>query len=156
MLIYEQMAIFIQNKKVGLKYEVLEKLEAGIKLLGFEVKAIKNKKGSLDGSHITVRGGEVLLLNVNIPPYQPNNTPKNYDPERHRRLLLNKKEINHLIGLEEQRGLTIIPISMYNKGRKIKVEIAVVRGKKKYDKRETLKKRDTQREIDREIKSQSK
>lgn len=149
------MTTFIQNKKVGLKYEILEKLEAGIKLLGFEVKAIKNKKGSLDGSHITIRGGEALLLNVNIPPYQVNNTPNNYDPERHRRLLLNKKEISHLTGLEEQRGLTIIPISVYNKGRKIKVGIAVVRGKKKYDKRETLKKKDTQREIDREIKSRN-
>ncbi len=146
------MSTFIHNKKVGLKYEILEKIEAGIKLLGFEVKAIKNKKGSLDGSHITIRGEEALLLNVNIPPYQANNTPNNYDPERHRRLLLNKKEINYLAGLEAQRGLTIIPVSMYNKNEKIKVEIAVVRGKKKYDKRETLKKKDSRREIDREMK----
>lgn len=149
------MSTYIKNKKVGLKYEILEKLEAGIKLLGFEVKAIKNKKGSLDGSHITIRGEEAILLNTNIPPYQPNNTPENYEPERNRRLLLNKKEINHLANLESQKSLTIVPISMYSKGRKIKVEIAVVRGKKKYDKRETLKKKAAQRDIDREIKSKT-
>jgi len=147
------MPTFIKSKKVGLKYEILEKLEAGIKLLGFEVKAVKNKKGSLEGSHITIRGGEAILLNTNIPPYQPNNTPEDYNPERNRRLLLSKKEINHLSNLESQKGLTIIPVSMYSKGRKIKVEIAIVKGKKKYDHRETLKKKDTQREIDREMKN---
>lgn len=149
------MSTLIRNKKVGLKYEILEKLEAGIKLLGFEVKAVKSKKGSLDGSHITIRGGEAILIGTNIPPYQVNNTHSDYDPERQRRLLLNKKEIDRLSGLESQRGLTIVPISVYNKGRKIKVEIAVVRGKKKYDKRETLKKKDTQRDIDREMKSKN-
>jgi len=137
---------------VGLKYEILEKIEAGIKLLGFEVKALKNKKGSLDGSHITIRGGEAILLNVNIPPYQVNNTPPDYNPERNRRLLLKKKEIDQLAHLEAQRGLTIVPISVYNKGRKVKVEIAVVRGKKKYDHRETLKKKTAQRDIDRDVK----
>jgi len=147
------MAVFIKNKKISLKYEIMEKLEAGIKLFGFEVKSIKNNKGSLDGSHITVRGNEALLLNVNIPPFQPNNTPENYKPERNRRLLLKKKEINKLANLESQKGLTIVPISMYNKGRKVKVEIAVVRGKKKYDHRETLKKKTAQRDMDREIKS---
>ena len=146
------MSTFIKNKKVGLKYEILERIEAGIKLLGFEVKALKHKKGSLEGSHITVRGGEAILLNVNIPPYQPNNTPEDYDPKRNRRLLLNKKEIGHLADLESQKGLTIIPVSMYSKGRKIKIEIVVVRGKKKYDHRETLKRKTSQRDIDREMK----
>ena len=146
------MSILTKNKKVGLKYEILERLEAGIKLLGFEVKALKNKKGSLDGSHITIRGGEAILLNANIPPYQPNNTPEDYDPKRNRRLLLSKKDINLLANLESQKGLTIVPISMYSKGRKIKVEIAVVRGKKKYDHRETLKRKTSQREIEREVK----
>ncbi len=147
------MSTFIKNKKVGLKYEILERLEAGIKLLGFEVKALKNKKGSLEGSHITIRGNEAILLNVNIPPYQPNNTPEDYDPKRNRRLLLNKKEISRLAGLESQKGLTIIPVSMYSKGRKIKVEIVIVRGKKKYDHRETLKRKTSQRDIDREMKN---
>lgn len=148
--------IYIKNKKAGLKYEILEKIEAGIKLLGFEVKAIKNNKGSIEGAHITIRGEEALLLNAHISPYQPNNTPPDYDPDRNRRLLLSKKEIARLAGLEAQKGLTIIPLSVYSKGGKIKFEIAVVRGKKKYDKRETLKKRDTQRDIAREMKTKFK
>ena len=147
--------IYIKNKKAGLKYEILEKLEAGIKLLGFEVKAIKSNKGSLLGSHITVRGGEVILLNANIPPYQPANTPKDYNPERNRTLLLSKKEISRLANLESQKGLTIIPLSVYSKGQKIKVEIAIVRGKKKYDHRETLKRKTAQRDIDREMKTRT-
>ena len=146
------MAVYIKNKKAGLKYEILEKFEAGVKLLGFEVKAVKNKMGSLEGSHISVRGGEAILLNANLPPYQPKNTPPDYDPVRNRRLLLTKKEISRLAGLESQRGLTIIPLSVYSKGKKIKVEVAVVRGKKKYDHRETLKRKTAQREIDREMK----
>ncbi|MCK5021764.1 MAG: SsrA-binding protein SmpB [Candidatus Pacebacteria bacterium] len=146
------MTIFIKNKKIGLKYEILEKLEAGIKLLGFEVKSIKGKKGSLEGSHISIRGDEAILFNSNIPPYQPKNTPLDYDSKRNRILLLSKKQISHLANLEAQKGLTIIPVSMYNKGNKIKLEIAVVKGKKKYDKRETIKKKDIQRDIDREMK----
>ncbi len=144
--------IFIRNKKAGLKYEILEKFEAGIKLLGFEVKAIKKGKGSLDGSHISIRGNVSLLFNSNIPPYQPNNTPESYDPERNRILLLNKKEVIKLAEFEKQKGLTIVPLTMYNKGNKIKVEIAVVRGKKKHDKREDIKKKDMKRDSDRETK----
>ena len=147
--------IYIKNKKAGLKYEILEKLEAGVKLFGFEVKAIKSNKGSLLGSHITVRGGEVILLNANIPPYQPTNTPKDYNPERNRTLLLSKKEISRLANLESQKGLTIIPLSVYSKDQKIKVEIAIVRGKKKYDHRETLKRKTAQRDIDREMKTRT-
>ena len=147
------METLIKNKKATFNYEILEKFSAGIELFGFEVKSIKNKNGNLEGSHITVRGGEVFLLNVNIPPYQPANTPKEYDPERNRRLFLTKKEIKKLMGLEAKRGLTIVPISMYTKGNKIKVEIAVVRGKKKFDKRESIKKKDIKRDIEREIKN---
>jgi len=147
------MPTLIKNKKATFNYEILEKFNAGIELFGFEVKSIKNKNGNLEGSHITVRGGEVFLLNVNIPPYQPANTPKEYDPERNRRLFLTKKEIKKLMGLEAKRGLTIVPISMYTKGNKIKVEIAVVRGKKKFDKRESIKKKDIKRDIEREIKN---
>jgi len=144
---------FIVNKKIRLDYEILEKLEAGIELYGFEVKAVKNKEGSLAGSYVIVRGGEVYLTNMNIPPYQPKNTPENYDPVRPRKLLLTKKEIRSLASSEAKAGLTIVPISVYNKGRKIKVEVAVVRGKKKYDKREALKKRDSDREIRRSLKN---
>ena len=146
------MGTLIKNKKVTFNYEILEKFDAGIELFGFEVKSIKNKNGNLEGSHITVRGGEVFLLNVNIPPYQPANTPDSYDPERNRRLLLTKKEIKKLMELEAKRGLTIVPISMYTKGNKIKVGIAVVRGKKKFDKRESIKKKDTKRDLAREMK----
>ncbi len=146
------MTTYIKNKKAGLKYEILDKFEAGIKLLGFEVKSIKNKNGSLDSSHISIRGGEVILFNFNIPPYQPNNTPESYEPKRNRILLLNKKEIDKLTQKEEQKGLTIIPLSVYNKGNKIKIELAVVKGKKKYDHREDIKKKDMKRDSDREMK----
>ena len=144
----------IQNKKAYFNYEILEKTEAGIELLGFEVKSLKKGQGSLEGSHITIRGNEAFIINMQIPPYQPANTPKDYDPLRNRRLLLTKKEISSLLEEEKQKGLTIVPLSVYNKGRKLKLEIAVVRGKKKYDKRETIKKRDTDREIRRTLKNE--
>ena len=143
----------IQNKKAYFNYEILEKIEAGIELLGFEVKSLKKGQGSLEGSHITMRGGEAFVINMQIPPYQPANTPKDYNPLRNRRLLLTKKENKSLSGEENQKGLTIIPISVYNKGKKLKLEIAIVRGKKKYDKRETIKKRDTDREMRRDLKN---
>lgn len=143
----------IQNKKAYFNYEILERVEAGIELLGFEVKSLKKGQGSLEGAHITIRGNEAYLINMQIPPYQPANTPKDYDPMRNRKLLLTKKEIVDLGKTEGQKGLTIIPLSVYNKGRKVKLEIAVVRGKKKYDKRESIKKRDTDREIRRDLKN---
>ncbi|MEK9167762.1 MAG: SsrA-binding protein SmpB, partial [Patescibacteria group bacterium] len=135
----------IHNKKAGFNYEFLEKHEAGIKLLGFEVKALKNGQGSLEGAYVIVRGEEAFVVGMQIPPYQPANTPKNYDPMRPRKLLLAKKEIRALAGIEDKKGLTIVPVSVYNKKQKIKVEIAVGRGKKQYDKRESIKKKDTER-----------
>ncbi|MEK7115331.1 MAG: SsrA-binding protein SmpB [Patescibacteria group bacterium] len=143
----------IENKKAGLKYEILEKFEAGIELLGTEVKSLKTHHGSILGAHIIIRGGEAYLVGANIPPYQPANTAKEYDPTRNRKLLLTKKEISGLAGQESKRGLTIVPISMYNKGRKIKISLAVGRGKKKYDKRETLKRRSDMREMERTLKT---
>ncbi len=145
------MTVLIENKKVYINYEILESFEAGIELMGLEVKSIRKRQGSLLGSHITIRGGEAFLISAEIPPYQEKNTPKEYDSKRHRRLLLASAEIYKLASFEAKKGLTIAPISMYNKGDKIKVEIAIVRGKKKYDKRETLKKRDTERELRREF-----
>ena len=141
----------IYNKKIGLDYEILETFEAGIELLGTEVKSIRNKQGSLLGAHITVRGGEVFLIASNIPPFQIKNIADTYDPKRNRKLLLNKIEIQKLASLEVKKGLTIVPISVYNKSKKIKVQIAIVRGKKKFDKREDIKKRDTDRDIRREF-----
>ena len=144
----------ISNKKIRLNYELLHEFEAGLGLLGYEVKAIRNRQGSLEGAHITIRGGEAFLVGVTIPPYQPRNTPESYDPSRNRRLLLSKKEIATLSGFERQKGLTIVPISVYNKGHRLKLRFAVVRGKKKYDKRETLKKRESKRTIERTLKNQ--
>ena len=142
----------IQNKKVRLNYEITETFEAGMELLGLEVKSLRRKSGSLEGSHIIVRGNEAFLTGATIPPYQPSNTPESYDPIRNRKLLLTKKEISRLSGLEKQKGLTIVPISVYNKGSKIKIEIGVGRGKKKYDKREDIKKKDTERDLKRSLK----
>jgi len=141
----------LSNRKAHFNYEILEKIEAGIELLGFEVKSLKAGRGSLEGSHVLVRGDEAFVVNMNISPYQPKNTPADYEPLRNRRLLLTKKEIEKLRGKENEKGLTIIPLSVYNKGRKLKIEIALARGKKQYDKRETIKKRDTEREIRRTL-----
>ena len=143
----------IDNKKVHFNYEILERYEAGIELLGVEVKSLRAKKGSLEGSHIVVRGGEAFLVGATIQPYQANNSAKNYEPARNRRLLLTKKEIALLTDYESKKGLTIVPLAVYNKSRKIKIEIAVVRGKKTHDKRETIKKREAERDVMREIKS---
>jgi SsrA-binding protein len=146
------MANYAENRKARFDYEILEKYETGIELLGGEVKSVRGGGMSLEGAFAIVRGGEVYLINSNIPPYQAKNTPTNYDPLRNRKLLLTKKEIGELGSNEKNKSLTIVPISVYNKGRKIKVEIALVKGKKKHDKRETIKKRDTDREIRREYK----
>ena len=147
------MEFLAENKKVFFNYEVLEKFNAGIELLGLEVKSLKVKRGTLDGAYVSMRDNEVFLLGATIPPYQPKNTPANYEPTRPRRLLLTKKEISQLIGWENKKGLTIVPLSLYNVERKIKVTIAIVRGKKKHDKREVLKKREANREIERTLKN---
>src|SRR5262245_53828982 len=105
------MATLLENKKVFLNYEVLERFQAGLELEGFEVKALRAKLGSLEGSHITVRGNEAYLIGSYIPPFQPKNTPKEYEPTRNRRLLLTTKEILSLQEIEHKAGLTIVPIS---------------------------------------------
>jgi SsrA-binding protein len=142
----------IYNKRSSANYEVLETFEAGIELLGLEVKSLRKNQGSLLGSHIVIRGGEAFIISANIPAYQERNTPKEYEPKRNRRLLLTKNEISKLASLEAKRGLTIVPISMYSKAKKIKVQIAVVRGKKQHDKRQDIKQRETDREIRRDFK----
>ena len=144
----------IEHKKARFDYEVLEEFEAGIELLGHEVKSLRARHGKLEGSHVIIRGGEAYIVGMSIPPYQPANTPKEYDPERSRRLLLTKKELGQLATADGQKGLTIVPISVYNKGSKLKVRLAIARGRKKYDKRSVLKERDTKREIERTLKNQ--
>ncbi len=146
------MTVLIDNRKAHFNFEVIEKYEAGIELFGFEVKSIKGGRAILLGAFAIVRGGEVFLMNMQIPPYQVGNTPTDYDPTRTRKLLLSKKQIQRLADEDKKKGLTLVPLSLYSKGRLIKVELAVVKGKKNYDKRETIKKRDTDREIRREYK----
>lgn len=146
------MATYIDNRKAHFNYSIEETFEAGIELSGFEVKAIKNGSGNLNSAFCVVRGGEAYILNMHIPPYQPHNIDAGYDPDMTRRLLLSKKEIKKLADKDDMKGLTLIPLSLYSKGRYIKVSIAVARGKKVFDKRETIKKRETDREIRREYK----
>lgn len=145
------MVNLIENKKARFDYEIMETLEAGIELTGFEVKSLKNNQGSLEGAYVIVRGGEAYIMGMLIPPYQEKNTPADYDPRRNRRLLLTKEEIAQLADVDAGKGLTIVPISIYNKSNLLKVSVALVRGKKKYDKRESIKKRETDRTIRREF-----
>jgi len=147
------MKVLTENRRARYDYEILEKFEAGVVLAGYEVKSIKLGRVSLGGSYVVFKDEEPFLLNANIPPYQPKNTPKDYDPTRLRKLLLNKDEIKYLIGKSQQKGLTLVPLRMYTKGGKIKLEVGVARGMKKASKKEILKKRDIDREIDRELKA---
>ncbi len=146
------MAEYARNKKATFNYEVLETIEAGIVLSGHEVKAVRNGSVQLAGSYVIVRGSELFLVGATIPPYQPTNTPKDYEPDRPRKLLLSQREIAHLEKKLNTAGLTIVPISLYNKSSKVKLQIALVRGKKKTDKRETIKARETKRTLERLIK----
>ncbi|MDQ3245171.1 MAG: SsrA-binding protein SmpB [bacterium] len=146
------MANYTENRKAHFNYEILEKYEGGIELLGVEVKSIRGGQMSLEGAFIIVRGGEAFLMNANIPPYQVKNISMVYDPLRNRKILLTKKEIKELADTEKNKSLTIVPLSLYNKGRKIKISIALAKGKKKFDKRESIKKRDIDRDIRRDIK----
>lgn len=143
----------VEYKKAHLRFTPVETFSAGMELTGGEVKALRGKLGSLDGARVVVRGGEVFIVGMTIPPYQVANTPKDYDPERPRRLLLSKKEINTLLIEESKKGLTIIPLEVYSIGRLVKARIAIARGKGKEDRREDLKKRDAARETGRVLKN---
>ncbi|MEK7606564.1 MAG: SsrA-binding protein SmpB [Patescibacteria group bacterium] len=145
----------IENRKARFDFEMLERFEAGLELTGAEVKSLRKGQATLDGAYVIVRGNEAYLVGMHIAPYQPKNTPEDYDPLRPRRLLLARKEIDTLAGEEHQKGLTIVPQSVYNKGRYIKVSIAVARGKKKADKRETLKRREADRDIQKTLRRES-
>ena len=147
------MATLVENKRAHLKYAALETFAAGIVLSGQEVKALRNKLGSMEGSRIIVRGGEAFLVGMTIPPYQSANAAKDYEPERPRKLLLNKKEIAQLADAESRRGLTTVPFEVYTAARNVKVKVAIVRGKGKADRREDLKRRDADRERERLLKT---
>ncbi|OGF87642.1 SsrA-binding protein [Candidatus Giovannonibacteria bacterium RIFCSPLOWO2_01_FULL_46_32] len=146
------MTTLVENRKAKFEFEILETLEAGLELFGFEVKSVKLRRVSLDGSYVFPRRGEFFLVGATIAPYQPKNTPKDYDQARERKLLLHKKEINYLIGKAATKGLTILPLRVYTKGARIKLEMAIARRIKKYDQRERIKEREAKRKIDREIK----
>lgn len=139
------------NTKAKFDYELLEKFSAGLELTGVEVKAVRAGKLNLSGAFVYIRGGEAFLTGAEISPYQLKNTPEDYDATRARKLLLTSSELEKLTEAESTKGLTIVPISVYNKGRYIKLDIAIARGKKKYDKRQTIKKRDIEREIGRKL-----
>ena len=140
------------NSKARFDYEMLKTFSAGLELLGYEVKSVRSGKMSLRGSYVAVRGNEAFLLGADIAPYQPKNVPKDYDSLHPRKLLLSKAEIEELGKAENTKGLTIVPLSVYNKGRFLKLDLAIARGKKKFDKRTSIKKRDTEREIGRTLK----
>jgi len=145
------MKVYSENRKAGFDYEVLEKFEAGMVLFGQEVKSIRTGHINLGGSYITLASGEPFLVGVKVPPYQPNNVGADYNEERQRKLLLNKKEIDYLIGKSKTKGFSLIPLKIFDNNGRVKLEFGLARGKKKYDKKEKIKKRDVQREVNREL-----
>jgi SsrA-binding protein len=139
------------NRRAVYDFELLDKYEGGVKLLGTEVKSVRAGNVSLKGAFVTIKGEEVWLTNATIPPWQPANAPVDYDPTRPRKVLLSREEIKRLIGLKESKGLTIVPIRVYNKGSRVKLELALARGKRQYQKKERKREQDIKRDIDREL-----
>ena len=142
----------VKNRKAGFNYEINDRIEAGAELFGFEVKALRSGLGSLEGAYVILKNGEVFLKNAFIPPYQEKNTPVSYDPRRLRKLLLKKSEIWDIEEQKKGQSLTLIPISWYSKNRRMKLSVGLGRSKKKFDKRETIKKRDQERDLGRKLK----
>ena len=140
------------NRQASHRYHLLERFEAGIALTGTEVKSLREGKAQLKDSYAVVRDGEVWLIGVYIPPYGPASR-ENHDPERDRKLLLRRSEIDRLVGRTRERGLTLVPTRIYFSGprSRAKVEIALARGKDLYDKREAMRKRDMARDVEREL-----
>ena len=140
------------NRQARYLYEIFETYEAGIELVGTEVKSIRAGKVNLRDGYAFIKNGEAWLSNVHISPYRETSQYFNHEPLRIRKLLLHRKEINKLIGQTEQKGLTLVPLKMYFKRGKVKVAIGLGRGKKLHDKRETVRKRDDQRAMARAMK----
>lgn len=148
------MAELITNKDAFYRFIILETFEAGLVLSGPEVKSLKNKHGNLKGSYISFKNGEAYLVNAHISKYKPAGHQVDYNPERPRKLLLNKKEIKYLLGKSAQKGLTIIPIKVYTKRDFLKVTIVIARGKKIHDKRASIKEKELQRRLKKVTKEQ--
>lgn len=142
--------VIVSNRKARHDYAVLDVYEAGVVLLGTEVKSLRNGRASLADAFATVDSGEVWLRNLHIPEYEQG-TWTNHEPRRHRKLLLHRDEIEKLIGKTRENGLSLVPLAMYFKDGKVKVEIALAKGKKAYDKRQDLAKRDAAKEIQRAV-----
>jgi SsrA-binding protein len=146
------MAAFTTNRKAFFNYDIRDSLEAGIELLGWEVKSIRNGHADLSGSYGIIRGGEAWLVNMDIPLYQPKNIVGEPDIARTRRILLNKKEIAELLRRIESERLSVVPLELYGRGSKIKVKLGLGLPRRKSDKREAIKKRDISKEIGRRVK----
>lgn len=140
------MPTLAENKKARRDYQILDTFEAGIMLTGQEVKAVRGGSMKLQGAFVKIHAGEAWLVNAGIPKYGKAGPLPDYDPEHSRKLLLRGRELKKIIGKMEQKGLTLVPLSAYTKGSKIKISFALAKGKKEYEKRETLKKRDLDRE----------
>ena len=146
----ETASVLVINRQARFNYEILDTFEAGIVLRGHEVKSVRAGQVSLNESFARIQNEEVWLTNMHIAPYS-GGTPANYEPTMSRKLLLNKKEIKSLIGKLQEQGLSLVPLRLYIKKNRIKVELGLGRGKKKYDKRESLKRKSTEREINRKL-----
>ena len=147
------MATLATNKRAGFDYELLERYEAGLVLTGQEVKSVKTGHVSLKGSFVTLKGSAPYLTNATITKYKFAGDAKDYDPNRPRKLLLKKSEIKSLIGKIQSRGLTLVPIRVYTRKKLVKLEFAVAKGKKKFDKRQGIAKREAERKAERALKN---
>ena len=145
--------MLVENRKALFDYEILEKIEAGIELIGAEVKSIRAGKASIAGAYAKIYGGELWLVGCSVSPYQKKNMPENYVEDRPRRLLVKKEEIKRFAGAVKEKGLTLAPLKLYNKNGRIKLELALCKSRKKFDKRGVIKKRESKREIERKLKS---
>lgn len=148
------MATLAEHRRARFDYEISGTYEAGMELSGSEVKSARAGRANLTGAFVVIRNGEAFLTNAFIPPYQVKNAPPSYDPARPRKLLLHKKEVGELIGASAEKGLTLIPLRLYTKKSRIKIEFGLARRKKKYDKREKIRRREDERKIERALKSE--
>ncbi|ERN42608.1 SsrA-binding protein [Rubidibacter lacunae KORDI 51-2] len=147
----EGIKIVSDNRKARHLYEILETFEAGIQLIGTEVKSVRAGRVNMQDGYALIRKGEAWLLNIHISPYQASGQYFNHDPKRTRKLLLHRREIDKLVGQTEQKGLTLVPLKMYLKRGLIKVSIGLARGKKLHDKRESIKRREDKKEMQRVV-----
>lgn len=145
------MTTLAYNRRAKFDFAIKETFEGGLQLLGTEVKSVKAGNISLKGAFITMHNNEAWLINATISPWQPKNTKDDYDPMRSRKVLLHKSELNNLLGTNKEKHLTAIPIRVYTKGSRVKIEIGLAVGKRKIDKKQALQERDIQRDIDRVI-----